>query len=77
VVYDRWQTFIDHAKSGPIPNMCCRYHLNGICDDACFILSSHVDMTNDQRQKLREEWIADCRGRIGRPGATTGTNKKP
>ena len=44
---DRWQTFIDHAKSGPIPNMCCSYHLNGICTDLCFIRSLHADMTRN------------------------------
>ena len=81
LVYDRnphdsWQTFIDHARSGPIPNMCLRWHLKGVCSDQCFIRASHVEMTDDQRQKLKE-WIAKCRSRMGRPGATTGTHKKP
>ncbi|KAI2512434.1 hypothetical protein MHU86_1887 [Fragilaria crotonensis] len=26
---DTWQVFLDHVRSGPIPNMCCRWHLNG------------------------------------------------
>ena len=73
---DRWQTFIDHARLGPIPNMCLRWHLNRVCDNLCLIRSSHVEMTDGQRQKLME-WIADCRNRMGRPGAMTGTPKKP
>ena len=28
---DDWQVFLDRAADVPIPNMCCRYHLNGKC----------------------------------------------
>ena len=33
---DTWQVFIYHAGSVPIPNMCCRWHLNGKCVQNCF-----------------------------------------
>ena len=43
---DRWQTFIDHARSGPIPNMCLRWHLNEVCNklhqNAKFIVSEYI-----------------------------------
>jgi hypothetical protein len=26
---DNWQVYLDHVRTGPIPNMCCRWHLHG------------------------------------------------
>jgi hypothetical protein len=31
-----WQIFLDHARDAPVPNLCCRYHLNGVCNESCF-----------------------------------------
>jgi hypothetical protein len=33
---DVWQVFLDLAKEAPVPNLCCRYHLNGVCNESCF-----------------------------------------
>ena len=32
---DVWQVFLDHARDAPVPNLCCRYHLNGVYNDSC------------------------------------------
>ncbi|KAI2489101.1 hypothetical protein MHU86_25490 [Fragilaria crotonensis] len=45
---DVWQVFLDHVRSGPLPNMCCRWHLNGKCVRSCFLSASHVALTTEQ-----------------------------
>ena len=60
---DVWQVFLDHAKEAPVPNLCCRYHLNGICNDSCFFRASHVALTGEQTTALGK-WIESCRTRM-------------
>jgi hypothetical protein len=73
---DNWQTFVDHASEAPIPNLCCRYHLNGRCVKSCFHASTHVVLTEEQKAGLTA-WVAKCRSRM-RSNQDDGdkTNKK-
>ncbi|KAI2495233.1 hypothetical protein MHU86_19287 [Fragilaria crotonensis] len=67
---DTWQVFLDHVRSGgPIPNMCCRWHLNGKCVKSCFLSASHVALTTEQTTAVRA-WIEQCRARMRRPRPT-------
>ncbi|KAI2499945.1 hypothetical protein MHU86_14519 [Fragilaria crotonensis] len=51
---DTWQVFLDHVRSGPIPNMCCRWHLNGKCVKSCFLSLARRphDRTDDRRTSV-------------------------
>ncbi|KAI2498406.1 hypothetical protein MHU86_16103 [Fragilaria crotonensis] len=60
---DVWQVFLDHAKEAPVPNLCCRYHLNGVCNESCFFRASHVALTGEQSTALGK-WIESCRARM-------------
>ncbi|KAI2505693.1 hypothetical protein MHU86_8752 [Fragilaria crotonensis] len=60
---DTWQTFVDHAGEAPIPNLCCRYHLNGRCVKSCFHANTHVALTDEQKNGLTT-WVAKCRSRM-------------
>ncbi|KAI2492527.1 hypothetical protein MHU86_22009 [Fragilaria crotonensis] len=60
---DNWQTFVDHASEAPIPNLCCRYHLNGKCVKSCFHANTHVALTEEQKAGLTT-WVAKCRSRM-------------
>ena len=60
---DVWQVFLDHAKEAPVPNLCCRYHLNGVCNESCFFRASHVALTGEQSTTLGK-WIESCRARM-------------
>ncbi len=71
---DVWQVFLDHARDAPVPNLCCRSHLNGVCNESCFFGASHVNLTGDQTSALGE-WIESFRPRMPRQPA--GTAKKP
>ena len=72
---DVWQVFLDHAKEAPVPNLCCRYHLNGICNESCFFRASHVALTGEQTIALGK-WVDSCRARM--PNRQTGdAAKKP
>jgi hypothetical protein len=55
--------FLDHAKAAPVPNLCCRYHLNGVCTESCFFRASHVALTGKQTAALGK-WIESCRARM-------------
>ncbi|KAI2509782.1 hypothetical protein MHU86_4635 [Fragilaria crotonensis] len=70
---DNWQTFVDHASEGPIPNLCCRYHLNGKCVKSCFHAHTHVALTEEQKAGLTT-WVAKCRSRM-RAHQDDGDNK--
>jgi hypothetical protein len=61
-----WQVFPDHARSALIPNMCCRWHLNGKCVRSCFLSASHVALTTDQTASVCT-WIEQCWARMRRP----------
>ncbi len=50
---DIWQVFIDHAGSAPIPNMCCRWHLNGNCVKNCFNAASHIQLDDPQIEAVK------------------------
>jgi hypothetical protein len=50
---DTWQVFIDHAGSAPIPNMCCRWHLNGKCVKNCFNAASHIQLDATQIEAVK------------------------
>ena len=71
---DVWQVFLDHARDAPVPNLCCRYHLNGVCNESCFFRASHVTLTGDQASALGK-WVDSCRARMPRPPADAA--KKP
>lgn len=53
-----WQEFLDHVPaSGPIPHMCCRWHLSGKCVKSCFLSTpSRVALTAKQTASVRA-WI--------------------
>ena len=71
-----WQVFIDHPGSAPIPNMCCRWHLNGKCVKNCFSAASHVQLDDTQIEAVKA-WIEKCRARMPRLSAgACGTKKK-
>ena len=72
---DNWQVYLDHVRSGPVPNMCCRWHLNGKCRASCFLKDSHVALTTEQIASVRE-WIKQCRARMRRPTNADGPGKK-
>ncbi|KAI2497777.1 hypothetical protein MHU86_16719 [Fragilaria crotonensis] len=73
---DTWQVFLDHVRSGPIPNMCCRWHLSGKCVKSCFLSASHVALTTEQTTAVRA-WIEQCRARMRRPSSdATPPSKK-
>ena len=72
---DNWQVYLDHVRSGPVPNMCCRWHLNGKCRASCFLKVSHVALTTEQIASVRE-WIKQCRARMRRPTNADGPGKK-
>jgi hypothetical protein len=71
---DNWQVYLDHVRSGPVPNMCCRWHLNGKCRES-FLRDSHVALTTEQIASVRE-WIKQCRARMRRPTHAEGPGKK-
>jgi hypothetical protein len=73
--HDNWQVYLDHVRTGPMPNMCCRWHLNGKCRSSCFLRDSHVTLTTEQVASVRE-WIKQCRARMRRPTHNEGTGKK-
>ena len=54
---DNWQTFVNHAGEAPIPNLCCRYHLNRRCVRSCFHSNTHVALTDEQKAGLTS-WVA-------------------
>ena len=60
---DTWQVFIDHAGSAPIPNICCRWHLNGKCVKNYFNTASHIQLDDTQIEAVKA-WIEKCRARI-------------
>lgn len=68
---DHWQTFVDHTSEAPIPNLCCRYHLNGQCRKGCYYSDTHVPLTPDQKTALGS-WISKCRSRM--PSVSSGAN---
>jgi hypothetical protein len=72
---DNWQVYLDHVRTGPIPNICCRWHLNGKCRLSCFLRDSHVTLTTEQVANVRQ-WIKQCRSRMCRPTHTERTGKK-
>ena len=72
---DNWQVYLDHVRTGPIPNMCCRWHLNGKCRSNCFLRDSHVALTTEQVAGVTE-WIKQCRARMRRPTQNERTGKK-
>jgi hypothetical protein len=69
-----WQAFLDHARDAPVPNLCCRYHLNSVCNESCFFRASHVTLTGDQTSSLGK-WIESCRANMPRQPADA--TKKP
>ncbi len=73
---DNWQVFLDHVRNAPMPNMCCRWHLNGKCVRSCFLSASHVALTTEQTASVRT-WIEQCRARMRRssPDATPPSKK--
>jgi hypothetical protein len=72
---DNWQVYLDHVRTGPMPNMCCRWHLNGKCRSSCFLRDSHVTLTTEQVASVKE-WIKQCRSRMRRPTHHKGAGKK-
>ena len=72
---DTWQVFIDHAGSAPIPNMCCRWHLNGKCVKNCFNAASHIQLDDTQIDAVKA-WIEKCRARMPRNSSDARTAKK-
>jgi hypothetical protein len=72
---DNWQVYLDHVRTGPVPNMCCRWHLNGKCRSSCFLRDSHVALTTDQVVSVKE-WIKQCRSCMRRPTSNEGTGRK-
>ena len=62
---DTWQVFINHAGSAPIPNMCCRWHLNGKCVKNCFNAASHIQLDNTQIEAVKVS-IERCHARMPR-----------
>lgn len=73
---DDWQVFLDRAADAPIPNMCCRYHLNGKCVRSCHYSESHVPLTPEQKT-AGLAWIASCRSRMRKPDSDGNAAKKP
>ncbi|KAI2489345.1 hypothetical protein MHU86_25258 [Fragilaria crotonensis] len=73
---DNWQTFVDHAGEAPIPNLCCRFHLNGRCVKSCFHSSTHVALTDEQKAGLTA-WVAKCRSRMRSHQDEGDKTKKP
>jgi hypothetical protein len=71
---DKWQVFVDLAGSAPIPNMCCRWHLNGECVKGCFNAASHVPLDDSQIAEVKI-WIDKCRART--PLSTADARPKP
>ena len=72
---DNWQVYLDHVSAGPIPNMCCRWHLNGKCRLSCFLRDSHVALTTEQVASIKE-WIKQCQSRMRQPTHNKGTGNK-
>jgi hypothetical protein len=72
---DNWQVFLDHVRTGPMPNMCCRWHLNGKCRSSCFLRDSHVTLTTEQVASVKE-WIKQYTSRMRRPSHNEGAGKK-
>jgi hypothetical protein len=73
---DNWQVYLDHVRTKPMPNMCCRWYLNGKCRLSCFLRDSHVALTTEQVASIKE-WIIQYRSRMRRPTHNEGTGKKP
>ena len=72
---DVWQVFLNHAREASVPNLCCRFHLNGMCNESCFFRASHVALTGEQTTVLGK-WIESCRAHMpSRQPAETA--KKP
>ena len=42
-----------------MPNMYCRWYLNGKCRSSCFLRDSHVALTTEQVASVKE-WIKQC-----------------
>ena len=72
---DTWQVFIDHAGSAPIPNMCCRWHLNGKYVKNCFNAASHIQLDNTQIKAVKV-WVERCRARMPRSSSDARGAKK-
>jgi hypothetical protein len=72
---DTWQVIIDHAGSAPIPNMWCRWHLNGKCVQNCFNASPHIQHDDTQIEAVRA-WIEKCRARMPRSSVDARNAKK-
>ena len=72
---DTWQVFIDHAGSAPIPNMCCRWHLNGKCVKNCFNAASHIQLDATQIEAVKA-WIEKCHARMPRSSTDARSTKK-
>jgi hypothetical protein len=69
-----WQVFLDHAREAPVPNLCCCYHLTGVCNKVCFFKALHITLTWDQTSALGK-WVESCRART--PHQPADTAKKP
>jgi hypothetical protein len=72
---DNWQVYLDHVRTGPVTNMCCRWHLNGKCRSSCFLRDLHVALLTEQVASVKE-WIKQCRSRMRRPTSLKGRGKK-
>jgi hypothetical protein len=72
---DNWQVYLNHVRTGPMPNMYCRWYLNGKCRSSCFLRDSHVALTTEQVASVKE-WIKQCQSRMRQPTHNEGTGKK-
>ena len=57
-----------------MPNLCCRYHLNDVCNESCFFRASHDTLTGDDSAALGK-WIESCRARMLRQPADDAATK--
>mgnify|MGYP000017317019 CR=1 FL=1 len=62
---DNWQVYLDHVRSGPVPNMCCRWHLNGKCRASCFL-----EWIKQCRARMRRPTNADGPGKKPKLGTS-------
>ena len=63
---DVWQVLLDHARDAPLPNMCCRFHLNGRCVESCNYRNTHVALNPEQLAAL-PGWVTKCHSRMRGP----------
>jgi hypothetical protein len=54
-----WQVFLNHPREVPVPNLCCCYHLNGVCNKSYFFKALHITLTGDQTSLLGK-WVKSC-----------------